>query len=66
MSEDLTRWRLCEISDGGHFFLHDAEGNDLDKIETKLKELKDKVYEYVYIYVYMLMMDICPRQTDFE
>lgn len=39
----MSRLRLCEISDGGHFFVHDAEGTDLAKIEAKLKELKDKV-----------------------
>lgn len=43
MSDEMSRLRLCEISDGGHFFVHDAEGNDLAKIEAKLKELKDKV-----------------------
>lgn len=43
VSEELIKYRLCEIADGGHFFVHDAEGGDLALIEAKLKELKDKV-----------------------
>lgn len=41
--DEMTKYRLCEIEDGGHFFVHDVEGGDLAKIEAKLKELKDKV-----------------------
>ncbi|CAM9480909.1 unnamed protein product, partial [Ectocarpus fasciculatus] len=43
VSEEMNKYRLCEIADGGHFFVHDAEGGDLALIEAKLKELKDKV-----------------------
>lgn len=43
VSEEMNKYRLCEIVDGGHFFVHDAEGGDLALIEAKLKELKDKV-----------------------
>lgn len=41
--DGMTKYRLCEIADGGHFFVHNAEGGDLALIEAKLKELKDKV-----------------------
>lgn len=41
--DEMSKYRLCEIADGGHFFVHDAEGGDLARIEAKLKELKDKV-----------------------
>lgn len=47
--DDMSKYRLCEIADGGHFFVHDAGaageegGGDLALIEAKLKELKDKV-----------------------
>lgn len=41
--DDMSKYRLCEIADGGHFFVHNAEGGDLALIEAKLKELKDKV-----------------------
>lgn len=41
--DEMSKYRLCEIEDGGHFFVHDAEGGDLAKIEAKLKELKEKV-----------------------
>lgn len=41
--DEMTKYRMCEIEDGGHFFVHDVEGGDLAKIEAKLKELKDKV-----------------------
>lgn len=41
--EEMSKYRLCEIVDGGHFFVHDASGGELARIEAKLKELKDKV-----------------------
>lgn len=40
---EMSKYRLCEIADGGHFFVHDATGNNLAKVEAKLKELQDKV-----------------------
>lgn len=43
ISEEMSRVKLCEITDGGHFFVHDAEGGSLSQIEAKLQELKLKV-----------------------
>lgn len=42
VSDVMSTMRLCEITDGGHFFVHKTEGGDLARIEAKLKELKDK------------------------
>lgn len=47
MPADMSKYRLCEIASGGHFFVHDAKGNDLPKIEAKLKELQDKVRRFL-------------------
>lgn len=41
--DKMSKYSLCEIANGGHFFVHDPEGGDLVRIEAKLKELKDKV-----------------------
>lgn len=43
MPDEMSKYRLSEIANGGHFFVHDPEGGDLARIEAKLKELKDKV-----------------------
>lgn len=43
MPDSMSKYRLSEIANGGHFFVHDPEGGDLARIEAKLKELKDKV-----------------------
>lgn len=42
--EEMIGYRLCEISDGGHFFVHRTEGDELRQIEAKLAELKQKVW----------------------
>ncbi|CAN0330481.1 unnamed protein product, partial [Discosporangium mesarthrocarpum] len=39
----LTKHRFCDIFDGGHFYLHTGDGEELTMIEQKLAELKNQV-----------------------
>lgn len=61
MEEKLSKYRICEIVDGGHFFLHNMEegGKSLALIEAKLKELKDKVCACVMPWFSMWTYDVC-------
>ncbi|CAM9394274.1 unnamed protein product [Choristocarpus tenellus] len=43
VSEELGTYRLCDITDGGRFYLHSGGGDELALIEQKLKELKVQV-----------------------